>query len=153
MRKCASAVAALPLLIFPAVSAVAVDPGDYMGSAARNGTPHLTMARAYIGGGNFAGAIAALEPIIIANPRDVEALSLMGFSQRKNGNHRAALGYYTQALALDPEHLGANEYLGELYVETGKLALAQERLDIIAAACGSECDEYKQLAAMIAAAR
>jgi tetratricopeptide (TPR) repeat protein len=139
-------------LIFSAANAVAVDPGLYMNDAAR-GSPHLTMARAFIGGGNFAGAIGVLEPIIVADPADADALSLMGFSQRKNGNPEAALGYYTRALALDPEHLGANEYLGELYVETGKLDLAEERLGMLEAACGRDCEAYQQLAAVIAAAR
>jgi|TARA_A100001391_G_scaffold168688_2_gene129293 cytochrome c-type biogenesis protein CcmH/NrfG len=143
----------LPFLVLPATPAFAIDPVGYLGTAARDSSPHLTVARAFIGGENFAGAIAALEPILADNPSDVDALSLMGFSQRKNGDHDAALGYYTQALALDPEHLGTNEYLGELYVETGQLALAEERLGVLETTCGAECNEYKELAAFIAAAQ
>ena len=52
----------------------------------------------------------------------------------------------------DPRHLGANEYLGELYAETGKLDLAKERLAVLEAACGKSCEEREDLAKAIAAA-
>lgn len=141
---------ALPLLVL--APALAVDPVMYMNDGER-GSPHLAMVRALIGGGNYPGAVEALRPILADNPEDVEALSLMGFSQRKSGNHQAALGYYNRALALDPEHLGTNEYLGELYVEAGEMALARERLGVLEAVCGTQCNEYKDLAAVIAAAQ
>jgi tetratricopeptide (TPR) repeat protein len=139
---------ALPLIVL-APAAFAVDPVTYMNDGQR-GSPHLAMVRALIGGGNYPGAVEALRPILAGNPEDVEALSLMGFSQRKSGNHQAAFGYYSRALALDPEHLGTNEYLGELYVETGELALARERLGVLEDACGTECNAYKDLTAVIA---
>lgn len=149
VRLCLAAMA-LPLLVL--APAFAVDPITYMNDGER-GSPHLAMVRALIGGGNYPAAVEALGPILADDPEDVEALSLMGFSQRKSGNPQAALGYYNRALALDPEHLGANEYLGELYVETGRLALARERLGVLETACGADCNEYKDLAAVIAAAQ
>lgn len=152
VRQLLIRIAAMALPVMVPAPAFAVDPVMYMNDGER-GSPHLAMVRALIGGGNHPGAVEALRPILADNPEDVEALSLMGFSQRKSGNHQAAFGYYNRALALDPEHLGTNEYLGELHVETGELALARERLGVLEALCGTECNEYKDLAAVIAAAQ
>jgi tetratricopeptide (TPR) repeat protein len=56
----------------------------------------------------------------------------MGYSLRKTGQTQLALEYYNRALALMPKHLGANEYLGELYVELGQMDKAKERLAVLA---------------------
>jgi hypothetical protein len=44
-----------------------------------------------------------------------------------------------------PRHLGANEYLGELYVELGQFDKAKERLAVLRAACGEDCRQTKEL--------
>ena len=56
-----------------------------------------------------------------------------------------ALDAYQKALAIDPEHLGANEYLGELYLQTGDLAKAKERLETLDDVCIFGCDEFDDL--------
>jgi hypothetical protein len=53
-------------------------------------------------------------------------------------------------LALKPKHRGANEYLGELYLEMGDLAKAEERLEVLDGACWFGCDEYSDLKEAIA---
>jgi hypothetical protein len=52
-----------------------------------------------------------------------------------------------QGLAIDPNHIGINEYLGELYVATNRHNLAKERLEVLK---GCNCEEYEQLKAIIA---
>jgi hypothetical protein len=52
--------------------------------------------------------------------------------------------YYTKALNKEPNHLGANEYMGELYLEMNDLPKAEERLAVLKSACG-DCDEYDDL--------
>jgi Tfp pilus assembly protein PilF len=52
--------------------------------------------------------------------------------------------YYNKALALMPNHLGANEYLGELYVEQGQMDKAKQRLVVLQAACGN-CAQAQDL--------
>ena len=47
-----------------------------------------------------------------------------------------------------PDHLGANEYLGELYLEMKQPDKAKERLAVLKGACGS-CEEYMELASKI----
>ena len=39
--------------------------------------------------------------------------------------------YYLLGLEINPNHVGINEYLGELYVATNRLDLAKERLKIL----------------------
>ena len=41
-------------------------------------------------------------------------------------------------------HRGANEYLGELYLELKQLDKAQERLNVLSTACNG-CEEYTEL--------
>ena len=63
-----------------------------------------------------------------------------------------AEAWYLKALKLNPKHLGANEYLGELYVMTGQMDKAKARLATIAKICGNTtCEEYGDLAKAIAA--
>ena len=67
---------------------------------------------------------------------------------RKTGQTDLALQYYNRALALQPKHLGANEYLGELYVELGQMDKAKERLAVLQAACGN-CEQANDLSQAI----
>ena len=72
-----------------------------------------------------------LDKIIAKDPRNPDALNLMGFCDRKLGNTDEALEYYNKALAIKPNHVGANEYLGELYPELKNLPKAEERLKVL----------------------
>jgi len=69
----------------------------------------------------------------------------MGYTQRKLGNYDVAKTYYAMALDVAPNHKGANEYLGELYVETGELDLAKIQLAKLETICSFGCIEEKEL--------
>ena len=105
-------------------------------------------ARQLIDMGRYQAAIPFLQAAIRYGPDSADVYNLLGFSHRKTGKWIEALSYYKRALALEPKHVGANEYLGELYVAQGRLVLAEERLDVLLTACG-RCEEYKELAAAI----
>ena len=62
------------------------------------------------------------------DPGNADALNLMGYSYRKLGEFDEAMEYYEDALKLQPDHIGANEYMGELYLEMKNLPKAEERL-------------------------
>ena len=47
------------------------------------------------------------------NP-DKNTLNYLGFTTRKLGNFEDAEIYYNMGLKLNPNHVGINEYLGEL---------------------------------------
>ena len=80
-------------------------------------------------------------------PNKPDTLNYLGFTTRKLGDFAGGEKYYLQGLAINPTHIGINEYLGELYVATGRHNLAVERLEILK---GCNCKEYEQLKAIIA---
>ena len=80
-------------------------------------------------------------------PNKPDTLNYLGFTTRKLGDFENGEKYYLQGLAIDPKHLGINEYLGELYVVTKRHNLAIERLEVLSTC---NCEEYEQLKAVIA---
>ena len=71
----------------------------------------------------------------------------MGFASRKQKipNYKDAEKYYLKALSFDKNHIGALEYLGELYVETDRRDEALVLLDRIKMIAGDDSSEYKDL--------
>jgi tetratricopeptide (TPR) repeat protein len=100
---------------------------------------------------NFNAAIPLLQNVVQRDPKNADAWNYLGFSNRKLGNFPEALADYEKALAIDPDHLGANEYLGELYLQTGDMPKAQERLAKLDKLCTFGCEEYRTLKAAIEA--
>ncbi len=119
--------------------------GGYESDTATGERSELAKAIKLIDLGSYASAVPLLKKVIATDPRNPDAFSLMGFSLRKLGDWDAALRNYNQALELDPKHLGANEYLGELYLEMSDLPRAEQRLNVLKTACGTECVEYLEL--------
>jgi len=77
--------------------------------------------------------------------QQADVYNLLGYTLRKTGDVKTSLTYYTKALELQPEHKAAREYLGELYVETGKMDKAKEQLAILAKLCPGGCEEREDL--------
>ena len=82
-----------------------------------------------------------------------DVYNLMGFSLRKTGDYKQAYTFYRKALDFDPEHKGALEYLGELFVETGQIDKARENVVLLRKLCPAGCEELDDLEQAIAAAR
>ena len=81
-----------------------------------------------------------------------DVYNLLGFSYRKNDNPDLdkAFESYQIALEANPEHAGAHEYLGELYIKMGKKSMAEEMLAKLETIAGTGSDEYKKLKKAIA---
>ena len=79
-------------------------------------------------------------------PNKADTLNYLGFTTRKLGDYAGGERYYLQGLALEPNHIGINEYLGELYVVTNRIDLAKERLNILKSC---NCKEYNELKEII----
>jgi tetratricopeptide (TPR) repeat protein len=103
------------------------------------------MAKTALAQFKYEQAKGYLEKVLAAKPDDADALNLMGFTERKLGDQSESLEYYNKALVQNPKHLGANEYLGELYLEMKDVKKAEERLAVLQAACGGTCEEYQEL--------
>ncbi len=121
-------------------------------SSTTDETPSLTYndAQALIDVEDYQSAIDILLPLAEAEPQNPDIFNLLGYSHRKLEKYDEALEYYLTALELDPKHLGANEYLGELYLETEQPDLAQERLAVLQEACPSGCEQLEDLEAALA---
>jgi predicted Zn-dependent protease len=107
-------------------------------------------AKAKVEAKDYRGAMPILERLLAKSPRDADVLNLMGYCSRKLGDPEEALEYYQKALAINPKHIGANEYLGELYLEMNELQKAEERLRVLTRACNG-CEEQEELEEKIAA--
>lgn len=101
--------------------------------------------------GDFKKSIGLLAPMLKAQPKNADALNLMGYSHRKMGELDKAMAYYAAALKEDPKHRGAHEYIGELYLMMGNLAKAEEHLAKLDDLCFFGCSEYTDLKNAIAA--
>lgn len=87
------------------------------------------------------------------NPRDADAQNMLAYANRKLKRYDAAFLHYGLALGIDPQHLGAHEYMGEAYAETGKLDRAEEHLKALEQICGKQCEQYRDLHEAIAKAK
>lgn len=87
-------------------------------------------------------------------PGSADWHNLMGYTLRKQARAQLAEAesQYLEALRIAPGHLGANEYLGELYVMKGELAKARERLAELEKLCPAGCAQREDLQRAIAAA-
>jgi len=137
--------AALIAAFFTAPAALAVD------VVTSRDAPDLTSVRAKIKAKEFKAAITELTPMLETH-QHADVYNLMGFSLRKSGDPKQAYTFYRKALDFDPEHKGALEYLGELYVETGQLDKARENLALLKKLCPGGCEELADLEQAVASA-
>jgi Flp pilus assembly protein TadD len=93
----------------------------------------------------FVDALEALQRAQAAAGPNADVLNYMGFASRKLGRFDAALAYYNAALTLDPAHLGATEYLGELYIQMGDLTRARTQLARLDDLCAYGCAQREEL--------
>ena len=108
-------------------------------------SPLDTAAKA-VDAGDFSGAIPILQAVVAKDPDSADAYNYLGYAHRKLGQVDEAKVYYLKALEIDPKHKGANEYLGELYLELDDVAGAEARLEVLDDACGLfGCEEFDEL--------
>ena len=96
---------------------------------------------------DWAGAQSILRDAVAREPRNADYHNLYAYSIRKGSNPDMNLVFkhYNEALAIDPRHRGAHEYLGEAYLMVGNLAKAKEHLGVLDKLCFFTCDEYSDL--------
>jgi len=142
MKKAALAIAFACLF---AGHALAVD------TVTSKDAPDLTSVRAKLKAKDYKGALAELTPML-ETVQHADVYNLMGFSLRKTGDQKQAFTFYRKALDFDPQHKGALEYLGELYVETGQVEKAKANAEQLKKLCPAGCEELADLEEAIAKA-
>jgi tetratricopeptide (TPR) repeat protein len=121
--------------------------GDGMGTPA----PEYLQAVVAIKAMNWSEAIALLEPYVRRTRNDADGHNWLAYAYRKSGQLDLAFTHYKRALAIDPMHRGAHEYIGEAYLMVGDRQRAEFHLGELARLCASNCEEYSDLKQAIAA--
>ncbi|OWV85329.1 hypothetical protein ATY75_25130 [Rhizobium sp. N122] len=97
--------------------------------------------------GRYQEALAMLDTVKDQNTAEV--LNYRGYATRKLGRTDEGISYYLRSVKTDPHYAKVREYLGEAYVIKGRLDLAKDQLNTIKAICGTACEEYQDLNAVI----
>ena len=96
---------------------------------------------------DYATAIGQLKAL---GHDDIAAVAnLIGYSYRKLGDYRLSQIWYERALKADPNHVKTWQYYGLWQVEQGNRDQAQYHLNRIGQICGTDCAEYRSLAAAL----
>ena len=99
----------------------------------------------YLDKQDYAKANKALKAYTKSEPDDADGWNLYAYANRKMNKFEKAEMYYEKALNIDPDHKGALEYQGELYMQTNRPDLAQENLVKLVKLCPDSCYELQQL--------
>ena len=105
----------------------------------------LSEADALIKQKNFTAALNLLKQADKSYANNADINNLLGFSSRNLKQFAASAKYYKKALRINPNHLGALEYQGELFLQTKKVSAAKKNLAKLKTLCGENCEEYLDL--------
>ena len=100
---------------------------------------------AAIKAGNFAGALLRLQAALKRFPDAANLHNELGYTHRKLRQLDKAFEHYQRALAIDPRHRGAHEYIGEAYLMVGDVAGAEKHVAALRSICLLPCDELNEL--------
>ena len=101
---------------------------------------------------HYAEAIEELDKVLSKDKHNADAWNLFGFAAKNMGNLVGADKAYARALSLNPEHLSALEYQGELFIMQGKVQWARSNLALLEKLCPNSCAERENLAEALAKA-
>jgi len=90
-------------------------------------------------------ALASLSKAAATFGPHADILTYEGYAWRKKGDYAKAEGYYQQALAVAPNHIGATEYYGELKVARGDIKGARVMLARLDKLCAYGCADAEEL--------
>jgi tetratricopeptide (TPR) repeat protein len=98
-----------------------------------------------IQGGRYAAAIPLLQGVVARDGANADAHNWLAYAVRKSGDPARSIPIYEKALAIDPRHRGAHEYIGEAYLALDNLPKAKEHLARLDRLCFFPCSEYRDL--------
>ncbi len=127
--------------------------GHAMGTGAAPSSvanPDYATAEKLIKEWKYADAIPLLEKVIKAEPENADAYNQLGYAHRKLNKLPEAKSHYARALAVKPDHKGALEYQGELYLMLDDLKAAEANLAQLDKLCFFGCAEFTDLKKAIA---
>ena len=116
-----------------------------------NADERLKKAIKHIDREQYDRAVSELRKAADLRPKNADIQNYLGFAYRKSGKLEASGTHYAKALQMDPDHKGALEYQGELFLMTGAPEKARANLARLEVLCPSGCSELSDLKAAIAA--
>ena len=96
---------------------------------------------------DYAAAIEQLKAL--GHDDHPNVANLIGYSYRKLDDYEFSQVWYERALKADPNHVLTWHYYGLWQIERGNREQAEYHLSRIAAICGTDCEEYRSLAAAL----
>jgi tetratricopeptide (TPR) repeat protein len=114
-------------------------------AAVKTVNAELAKVTTLLNANNFKQALSDLKVIDSEFKNNADVNNLLGYSSRKLKQYKPAATYYEKALKINPNHLGALEYQGELFVLTNKVSSAKKNLVKLEKLCGLKCGEYLDL--------
>jgi Tfp pilus assembly protein PilF len=134
------------LLIVLFLSAPALAQEDTKANVPFREDAGLITTEYYLATGKYTQALDVLNGVLSRHPQNADAYTYRALAYQNLGDLKKARDDYTQALAINPKHLGALKYTGSLFVMKGKLSQALEVLYAIRQICGpSACEEQDEL--------
>ena len=149
-------------IIYILLSSFAYSAGTDSGGNSSNGSSANTVdvnieynrAKKLIYKKNYEKGLKILKDIENERPfgySKADLYNYMGFASRKqkDPDYINAEKYYLKALSLEADHIGALEYLGELYYETDRVDEAKSLLVKLGEVAGQNSAEYKELSELL----
>jgi tetratricopeptide (TPR) repeat protein len=137
-----AAIAAFPLL-------AAADPDEADPDLATRDEDYAAGKRA-VGSRNWTEAVRLFRRAELRHPDHADLQNSLGFAHRNLKQYELAFTHYKRAIAIDPRHRGAHEYIGEAYLMVGNLAEAEKHLAALRDICLLPCEELTDLERAIA---
>lgn len=112
--------------------------------------PEYIKAEAIVVSGDFEAAIPLLNETLRQYPGHASAWNLLGYTHRRLGMFDKAEQYYDGALTVNPEHTGALNYMGQLFIQTGRPEKAKLLLNRLQKICPEGCGDRDHLEKAVA---
>ena len=93
----------------------------------------------------YSDAIVKLNDALVTDSKNADIYNYLGFSHRKLGKMEDAAFFYNKALEINPQHKGALEYQGEMYLTLNQIGKAEENLKKLDKICFLGCSEFDKL--------
>ena len=140
-RNASLAVLGAALAWTPAAAAPSADEDD----ASLSQDEDYAAGRAAIKAGDFGAAVRRFQLALLRFPEAADLHNELGYSHRKLRQFDKAFEHYKRALAIDPRHRSAHEYIGEAYLLVGDMAGAERHLAALRSICVLPCEELNDL--------
>jgi Flp pilus assembly protein TadD len=135
--------AALIAVWFCLATGARADPSEFEDTATRD--PDYAAGKAAIEKKDWAEAVKRFQQTALREPENADVQNFLGYAHRHLKQFDLAFKHYNRAIALNPRHRGAHEYIGEAYLMVNDLANAEKHLAALHEICLLPCEELEDL--------